>query len=57
MPGVEWIRSHLTVDGKHFFCEFEAPNSEACREHARRAGLPVDEVDPLGRKIGPGMFK
>jgi hypothetical protein len=57
MPGVEWIRSHLTVDGKHSFCELEAPNSEACREHARRAGLPVDEVVPLGMEIGPGMFK
>jgi Protein of unknown function (DUF4242) len=57
MPGVEWIRSHLTVDGKHSFCEFEAPNSEACREHARRAGLPVDDLVPLGMEIGPGMFK
>jgi hypothetical protein len=57
MPGVEWIRSHLTADGKHSFCEFEAPHSEACREHAKRAGLPVDEVIPVGMEIGPGKFK
>lgn len=57
MPGVDWIRSHLTADGKHSFCEFEAPTSESCREHAKRAGLPVDDVVPLGMEIGPSMFK
>jgi len=57
MPGMQWIRSHLTADGKHSFCEFEAPSSEACREHSQRAGLPVDEVIPVGPEIGPEMFK
>jgi hypothetical protein len=57
MPGVEWVRSHLTADGKHSFCEFDAPDSGACREHAQRSGLPVDEVIPLGMEIGPGMFR
>jgi hypothetical protein len=57
MPGVEWVRSHLTADGKHSFCEFEAPNAEACREHARRAELPVDDVIPVGLDIGPAMFR
>ena len=57
IPGMSWVRSHLTADGKHSFCEFEAPSAEACREHARRAGLPVDEVIPLGMEIGPAMFK
>ncbi len=55
--GIQWIRSHLTADGKHSFCEFEAPSAEACREHAARAGLPVDEVIPVGMEIGPAMFK
>ncbi|MBW3671018.1 MAG: DUF4242 domain-containing protein, partial [Acidobacteria bacterium] len=41
--GVQWIRSHVTADGKHSFCEFEAPDAEACRRHAEVAGLPVDE--------------
>lgn len=57
MNGVQWIRSHLTADGKHSFCEFEAPNAEACREHARRSGLPVDNVLTIGMEIGPAMFK
>lgn len=51
--GMEWIRSHITADGKRSFCEFEAANAEACRRHAALAGLPVDEVIPLGLEIGP----
>lgn len=54
--GVKWIRSHLTADGRHSFCEFEAPNEQACRDHATAAELPVDEVVPIGREIGPEQF-
>jgi hypothetical protein len=54
--GMQWIRSHVTADGKHSFCEFEAPNAESCREHASRAGLLVDEVIQLVMEIGPGQF-
>ncbi len=57
MEGVQWIRTHLTADGKHSFCEFEAPNPEALRKHSELAGLPVEEVTELGQEIGPGMFK
>jgi len=55
--GMQWIRSHITADGKHSFCEFEAPNADACREHARLAGLPVDDVVAIGAEIGPRQFK
>ena len=55
--GMQWIRSHLTADGKHSFCEFEAPDAEACREHARLAELPVDDVIPIGLEIGPSQFR
>lgn len=54
--GVKWIRSHLTADGRHSFCEFEAPDEQACRDHAAAAELPVDEVVPIGREIGPEQF-
>lgn len=57
MPGVQWVRSHLTADGKHSFCEFEAPDSQSCQEHSKRVGLPLDAVIPVGMEIGPGMFK
>jgi hypothetical protein len=51
--GMNWIGSYITADGKHSFCEFDAPNAELCREHASKAGLPVDDVVPIGMKIGP----
>lgn len=54
LGNVRWIRSHITADGNHSFCEFEAPDGEACKQHATLAGLPVDEVVPLGLEIGPG---
>lgn len=54
--GVQWVRSHLTADGKHSFCELEAPNADACRAHARIAGLPVDDVVALGSEIGPATL-
>ena len=51
--GINWIGSYLTADGKHSFCEFDAPNADKCREHAKAAGLPVDDVQQIGMKIGP----
>ena len=57
IQGMEWIRSHLTADGKHSFCEFEAPDAAACRRHAQLAGLPVDDVVSIGREIGPTLFR
>ncbi len=55
--GMRWIRSHLTADGKHSFCEFDAPNAEACRQHAKIAELPVDDVVEIGTEIGPDQFR
>lgn len=57
IDGMQWIRSHLTADGKHSFCEFEAPDAAACARHAELVGLPVDEVVAIGREIGPSMFR
>lgn len=51
-----WIRSHVTADGKHSFCEFEALNADACRRHASIAGLPVDTIFSLGVEIGPAQL-
>jgi len=56
MPGVLWIRSYVSdADGK-IYCEYDAPNPEAIREHARRAGLPVDKISEVSLEINPGMF-
>lgn len=56
MPDVKWVRSFLTVNRDKFFCIYEAPNAEACREHAKRAELPIDKVSEV-EEITPDMFK
>lgn len=56
MPEVRWIRSYVSdVDGK-IYCEYDAPSPDAVREHARRAGLPVDRVAEVALEISPAMF-
>lgn len=57
MPGVVWIRSYVSdTDGK-IYCEYDAPDAEAVREHARRAGLPADRVVEVALEINPRMFR
>lgn len=57
MPGVVWIRSYVSdVDGK-IYCEYDAPDAEAIREHARRAGLPADRITEISLEISPTMFR
>jgi hypothetical protein len=51
--GITWVRSHLTADGKHSFCEYDAPDESAVREHSRISGIPFDEIIPLGLELGP----
>jgi len=56
MPGIRWIRSYIShVDGK-IYCEYDAPSAESIREHARRAGLPVDRISEIALEINPAMF-
>lgn len=56
MPEVRWIRSYVSdVEGK-IYCEYDAPSPEAIREHARRAGVPVDRISLVALEISPAMF-
>jgi Protein of unknown function (DUF4242) len=56
MPGVRWIRSYVsTAEGK-IYCEYDAPDPEAIREHARRAGLPADRISEVWLEVSPAMF-
>ena len=56
MPDVRWIRSYVSdADGK-IYCEYDAPSVEAVREHARRAGMPVDRVSEIAIEVNPAMF-
>lgn len=57
MPGVVWIRSYVSdADGK-IYCEYDAPDAESVREHARRAGLPANRVVEVSLEISPAMFR
>ncbi|HET7599039.1 MAG TPA: DUF4242 domain-containing protein [Gemmatimonadales bacterium] len=57
MPEVVWVRSYVSdTDGK-IYCEYDAPSPEAVREHARRAGLPVDRITEVALEISPAMFR
>ena len=47
---IRWIRSYVLEEGGGSVgtvCIYQATSEEAVREHASRAGLPVDEVIPV----------
>lgn len=51
---VRWIRSYVVQeeDGRlGTVCIYQATGIEAIREHARRAGLPADEITPVVRTV------
>lgn len=51
---VKWIRSYVVEeeDGRlGTVCVYQGTDEEAIREHARRAGLPADEVIPVGDTV------
>ena len=56
MPGIVWIKSYVSDAEGKIYCEYDAPNEEAVREHARRAGLPADRIAEVALEISPAMF-
>ena len=56
MPGIVWIKSYVSDAEGKIYCEYDAPSEDAVREHARRAGLPVDRVSEIALEISPAMF-
>jgi len=47
---VRWIRSYVVKEpnGRFgTFCVYEARDPESIREHARRVGMPGDEIFPV----------
>jgi cell division inhibitor SulA len=53
--GVSWLYSFLSADKKKTYCLYEAPNPEAIREAARRAGLPADVVIEVSQIEPPAL--
>jgi hypothetical protein len=56
MKGVRWVRSYVSAAEGKIYCEYDAPDPEAIREHARRAGLPADRISEISMEISPAMF-
>jgi hypothetical protein len=56
MPDIRWIRSYVSDAEGKIYCEYDAPSVEAVREHARRAGMPVDRITEIALEINPSMF-
>ena len=56
IPGLVWIRSYISVAEGKIYCEYEAPNPEAIREHARIAGLPADKISEVAMEVSPEML-
>lgn len=51
---VRWIRSYVLQeeDGRlGTVCVYEGTSAEVVRDHARRAGLPADEVVPVADTV------
>lgn len=51
---VRWIRSYVVqeADGKlGTVCVYQAVSPEAIREHAKRVGMPADEIVPAVRTV------
>ncbi len=57
MPNIKWIRSWLSEASGKIYCEYDAPNPEAIREHARRAELPADTITLVEMEVNPTMFR
>ena len=57
MSNVVWIRSYYSDAEGKIYCEYEAPNVDAIREHARQAGLPVDRILEVSLELSPAMFR
>ncbi len=55
MPNdIRWIRSYVLDEGNGAVgtvCIYQATSPEAIREHASRAGLPVDEIIPIADTV------
>lgn len=51
---VRWIRSYVVeeLDGRlGTVCIYQAVSEEALREHARRVGMPADEITPVNATV------
>ena len=52
--GVRWIRSYVLAEEDGTLgtvCIYQAASPEAIRDHARRTGMPADEITPVADTV------
>ena len=49
--GIAWLHSFLSQDLRRTYCMYEAPNAEAIRAAAVKAGIPADVIVELAARI------
>lgn len=54
-PKIQWLHSYVTDE--RIYCVYFASDEEAIREHARRAGLPVNRISAVRRLVNPERYK
>ena len=54
-PKIRWLHSYVTDE--RIYCVYFASDEEAIREHARRAGLPINRVSAVRRLVNPEKYK
>ena len=52
---IQWLHSYVS-DNK-IYCIYLAPDEETIREHARRAGMPVNRVSAVRRLLDPVNYQ
>lgn len=50
-PGVQWLQSFVTRDKT--YCIYLARDESQIRDHAARAGMPVDVISRVERVVDP----
>ena len=50
---MRWLYSFLSADKRKTYCLYEAPEADAIRRAASRAGLPADAVVELSDRLLP----
>jgi len=51
---VRWIRSYVVQEADGTLgtvCVYQAVSDEAIREHARRVGMPANEITPVAKTV------
>ncbi|MGA2834256.1 MAG: DUF4242 domain-containing protein [Terracidiphilus sp.] len=50
-PQVQWVQSYVTDD--KIYCIYIAPDEDAIRKHAQKAGLPANHISRIRTVIDP----